>query len=96
MRSQNNKIVEEGNVVKKRQLAFFDCVFDSFFLFQNGISCLILLLAIIRRVFRDWSKSIGGVGGSREGVGQEVLSLVQGVGRAIFSYSYGVGHPIFY
>ena len=46
MRSENNKIVEEGikkieegNVVKKRQLAFFDyfnrflsnrCVFDSF------------------------------------------------------------------
>ena len=33
---------------------------------------------------RDWSKSIGGVGRSREGVGHEVLSLVQGVGRAIF------------
>ena len=37
-------------------------------------------------VVRDWSKSIGGVGRSREGVGHEVLSLVQGVGRAIFSY----------
>ena len=39
-------------------------------------------------VLRDWSKSIGGggVGRSREGVGHEVLSLVQGVGRAIFSY----------
>ena len=38
--------------------------------------------------FRDWSKSMGGggVGRSREGVGHEVLSLVQGVGRAIFSY----------
>ena len=35
---------------------------------------------------RDWSKSIGGVGWSREGVGHEALSLVQGVGRAIFSY----------
>ena len=37
---------------------------------------------------RDWSKSIGkvGVGRSRDGVGHEVLSLVQGVGRAIFSY----------
>ena len=36
---------------------------------------------------RDWSKSIGeGVGRSREGVGHEVLSLVQGVGRTIFSY----------
>ena len=48
---------------------------------------------------RDWSKSIGGGGGvgrSREGVGHEVLSLVQGVGRAIFSYPQGVGHPIFY
>ena len=29
----------------------------------------------------------GRVGRSREGVGHEVLSLVQGVGRAIFSYS---------
>ena len=28
----------------------------------------------------------GGGGRSREGVGHEVLSLVQGVGRAIFSY----------
>ena len=28
----------------------------------------------------------GGVGRSREGVGHEVLSLVQGVGCAIFSY----------
>ena len=38
--------------------------------------------------FRDWSKSMGegGVGQSREGVGHEVLSLVQGVGCAIFSY----------
>ena len=45
---------------------------------------------------RDWSKSMGGGGGrSREGVGHEVLSLVQGVGRAIFSYPLGVGHPIF-
>ena len=38
----------------------------------------------------------GGVGRSREGMGHEVLSLVQGVGRAIFSYPQGVGHPIFY
>ena len=38
----------------------------------------------------------GGVGRSREGVGHEVLSLVQGVGHAIFSYPQGVGHPIFY
>ena len=28
----------------------------------------------------------GGMGRSREGVGHEVLSLVQGVGHAIFSY----------
>ena len=36
---------------------------------------------------RDWSKSIGGgVGRSREGVGHEVLSLVQGMGRAICGY----------
>ena len=33
----------------------------------------------------DWSKSFGGVGRSREGVGHEVLCLAQGVGRAIFS-----------
>ena len=31
-------------------------------------------------------KKYRGVGRSREGVGHEVLSLVQGVGRAIFSY----------
>ena len=38
-------------------------------------------------LLRDWSKSTGeGVGRSREGVGHEVLSLVQGVGRAICSY----------
>ena len=36
----------------------------------------------------------GVVGRSREGVGHEVLSLVQGVGCAIFSYPWGVGHPI--
>ena len=40
-------------------------------------------------------KKYGGGGGrSREGVGHEVLSLVQGVGRAIFTHPYGVGHPI--
>ena len=62
MRSENNKIVEEGikniekgNEVKKRQLAFFDyfnrllsnrCVFDSF-CFKT------VLLAIISRVFNQ-------------------------------------------
>ena len=46
-----------------------------------GLECDDVLPAV-----RDWSKSIGGVGQSREGVGHEVLSLVQGVGRAIFSY----------
>ena len=67
MRSENNKIVEEG--IKKieegkrgktKQLTFFDyfdrflsnrCVFDSFCF--NIISCLILLLAIISRVFNQ-------------------------------------------
>ena len=44
-------------------------------------------------LIRDWSKSIGVVGRSRERVGHEVLSLVQGVGRAIFSYPLGVGQP---
>ena len=39
-------------------------------------------------------KKYRGVGWSREGVGHEVLSLVQGVGRVIFSYPQGVGHPI--
>ena len=34
------------------------------------------------------------MGRSREGVGHEVLSLVQGVDLAIFSYPLGVGHPI--
>ena len=33
-------------------------------------------------------------GRSREGVGHEVLSLVQAVGLAIFRYPQGVGHPI--
>ena len=43
--------------------------------------------AIKRSTLRDWSKSIGGVvGRSRQGVGHEVLSLVQGVGRTICGY----------
>ena len=46
-------------------------------------------------LIRDWSKSIGVVGRSRERVGHEVLSLVQGVGRAIFSYPLGGGSPYF-
>ena len=37
-------------------------------------------------VFKGLVKKYRGVGRSREGVGHEVLSLVQGVGRAIFSY----------
>ena len=46
-----------------------------------------LKLWLVDVVVRDWSKSIGGgVGRSREGVGHEVLGLVQGVGRTIFSY----------
>ena len=49
-----------------------------------------LSLLNLRKMFRDWSKGMGGGGGgvgrSREGVGHEVLSLVQGLGRAIFSY----------
>ena len=39
--------------------------------------------------FRDWSKSMGGVGWGgpeQRGGGHEVLSFVQGVGRTIFSY----------
>ena len=46
-------------------------------------------------VFRDWSKSMGGGGLSREGVGHEVLSLVQGVGRTIFQLPLGGGSPYF-
>ena len=48
----------------------------------RSISAVIFIFLI-----RDWSKSIaGGVGRRRDGVGHEVLSLVQGVGSAIFSY----------
>ena len=36
--------------------------------------------------YRGGGRVGGRVGRSREGVGHEVLSLVQGVGRAIFSY----------
>ena len=46
-RRENNKIVEEGIKTLRRDR----CVFDSFCL--NGISCLILLLAIISHVFNQ-------------------------------------------
>ena len=61
MRSENTKIVEEGiQKLRRETWSFFDCfhrflskrcVFDFFVL--NGISCLILLLAIISRVFNQ-------------------------------------------
>ena len=38
------------------------------------------------RIIKGLVKKYGEVGRIREGVGHEVLSLVQGVGRAIFSY----------
>ena len=50
--------------------------------YKAGIACFVACVG-------DWSKSIGGGGGvgrSKEGVGHEVLSLVQGVVHAIFSY----------
>ena len=36
--------------------------------------------------YRGRGEGVGAVGRSREGMGHEVLSLMQGVGRAIFSY----------
>ena len=67
MRSENIKIVEErinkieeGNVVKKDSLLSLTILIDFFqiavyltFFVLNGISCLILLLAIISRVFNQ-------------------------------------------
>ena len=67
MRSEKNKIVEEGikkieegNVVKKDSLLSLTILIDFFqsavylILFVlNGISCLVLLLAIISRVFNQ-------------------------------------------
>ena len=67
MRSENNKIVEEGikkieegNVVKKDSLLSLTILIDFFqiavyltLFVLNGISCLILLLAIISRVFNQ-------------------------------------------
>ena len=67
MRSENNKIVEEGikkieegNVVKKDSLLSFTILIDFFqiavyltLFVLNGISCLILLLAIMSRVFNQ-------------------------------------------
>ena len=65
MRSENNKIVEEGikkieegNVVKKDSLLSLTILIDFFqiavylpFFVLNGISCLVLLLVIVSRVF---------------------------------------------
>ena len=67
MRSENNKIVEEGikkfeagNVVKKDSLLSLTILIDFFqiavyltLFVLNGISCLILLLAIISPVFNQ-------------------------------------------
>ena len=67
MRSENNKIVEagikkneEGNGVKKDSLlsltiliVFFQIAVYLTLFVLNGISCLILLLAIISRVFNQ-------------------------------------------
>ena len=67
MRSENIKIVEErinkieeGNVVKKDSLLSLTILIDFFqiavyltLFVLNGISCLILLLAIISRVFNQ-------------------------------------------
>ena len=67
MRSENIKIVEErinkieeGNVVKKDSLLSLTILIDFFQIavyltrfVLNGISCLILLLAIISRVFNQ-------------------------------------------
>ena len=67
MRSEKNKIVdegikkiEEGNVVKKDSLLSLTILIDFFqsavyltLFVLNGISCLILLLAIISRVFNQ-------------------------------------------
>ena len=68
MRSENNKIVEEGikkkieegNVVKKDSLLSLTIPIDFFqsavyltLFVLNGIACLVLLLAIIIRVFNQ-------------------------------------------
>ena len=68
MRSENNKIVGEGikknigegNVVKKDSLLSLTILIDFFqsavyltLFVLNGISCLVLLLAIISRVFNQ-------------------------------------------
>ena len=67
MRSEKNKIVdegikkiEEGNVVKKDSLLSLTILIDFFqsavyltLFVLNGISCLVLLLAIISRVFNQ-------------------------------------------
>ena len=67
MRSENNKIVEEGikkiqegNVVKKDSLLSLTILIDFFqiavyltLFVLNGISCLVLLLVTVSRVFNQ-------------------------------------------
>ena len=62
MRSENNKIVEEGNVVKNEKdsllsltilIDFFQIAVYLILFVLNGIPCLLLLLAIISLVFNQ-------------------------------------------
>ena len=64
---------------------------NKLYLPKNGcegpkLGCLIYIQGLVKKYW------MGGVGQRREGVGYEVLNLVQGVGRAIFSYPWG-GSP---
>ena len=67
---------------------------NKLYLPKNGcegpkLGCLIYIQGLVKKY---WMGGGGGVGQRREGVGYEVLNLVQGVGRAIFSYPWG-GSP---
>ena len=60
MKNENNKIVEKENVVKKDSLLSLSILIDFFqiavylnLFVLNGIPCLLLLLAIISRVFNQ-------------------------------------------
>ena len=60
MKSENNKIVEKGNVVKKDSLLslsilihFFQIAVYLTLFVLNDFPCLLLLLAIISRVFNQ-------------------------------------------